>query len=350
MISAVIMSRAAGISMSGLKSIQVEEIIARGSIKDSDVLAFRKIFYEDGVTSAVEADVLFKLNDACKVSDPSWAAFFIEAITDFIVFQAQPQGYVTADNAHWFIDRVSLDGRVDSKTELELVVNVLDKARWAPVSLIKFGIEQVKLAVISGTGPLRDGKHLAAGEITSGEVDLLRRMLYAFGGDGHVAVTRDEADILFDIDEAVENANPNPAWTDLFVKAIANVIMATSGYAVPTREEALRQEASLESPGQKTSVLAFLLSMVRTNLASVQDAYHDQSPEERALARLEHQRIEIITNEVITEAEASWLAGRLGRDGRLSPSETALVAYLKQESPNIHPLLIEAVDRLVHAA
>ncbi len=340
----------AGISMSGFRSLQIEEIISRGSIKDSDVLAFRKMFYEDGITTAEEAEILFKLNNACKVANPSWAEFFVEAITDFIVFQAQPQGYVTGENAHWLIDRVSSDGNIDSKTELELVVNVLDKARWAPVSLVKFGLEQVKHAVISGTGPLRNGKHLASGEITEGEVDLLRRMLYAFGGDGHVAVTRDEADILFDIDEAVENADPNPAWTDLFVKAIANVIMATSGYAVPSREEALRQEASLEHPGQKTSVLAFLLSMVRTNLASVQDAYHDQSAEERALARLEHQRIEIITNEAITEAEASWLAGRLGRDGRLSPSETALVAYLKQESPNIHPLLIEAVDRLVHAA
>lgn len=336
--------------MSGLKSLQIEEIISRGSIKDSDVLAFRKIFYEDGVTTAEEAEILFKLNNACKVAGPSWAEFFVEAITDFIVFQAQPQGYVTADNAHWLIDRVSSDGKTDSKTELELVVNVLDKARWAPVSLVKFGLEQVKHAVISGTGPLRNGKHLAAGEISEGEVDLLRRMLYAFGGDGHVAVTRDEADILFDIDEAVENADPNPAWTDLFVKAIANVIMASSGYAVPSREEALRQEASLELPGQKTSVLAFLLSMVRTNLASVQDAYHDQSAEERALARLEHQRIEIITNEAITEAEASWLAGRLGRDGRLSPSETALVSYLKLESPNIHPVLLEAVDRLARAA
>ncbi len=340
----------AGISMSGFKSLQIEGIISLGSIKDSDVLAFRKIFYEDGITTAEEAEILFKLNNACKVANPSWAEFFVEAITDFIVFQAQPQGFVTGENAHWLIDRVSSDGNIDSKTELELVVNVLDKARWAPVSLVKFGLEQVRHAVISGNGPLRNGKHLASGEITEGEVDLLRRMLYAFGGDGHVAVTRDEADILFDIDEAVENADPNPAWTDLFVKAIANVIMATSGYAVPSREEALRQEASLEHPGQKTSVLAFLLSMVRTNLASVQDAYHDQSAEERALARLEHQRIEIITNEAITEAEASWLAGRLGRDGRLSPSETALVAYLKQESPNIHPLLIEAVDRLVHAA
>ena len=162
----------------------------------------------------------------------------------------------------------------------------------------------------------RNGQMLDAGSITEGEVDLLRRILYAFGGDGHVAVTREEADILFDIDEAVEQADPNPAWTDLFVKAVANVIMAASGYAVPTREEALRQEASLDHPEQKTSVLAFLLSMVQSNLSSVKDAYHDQTAEERALAHLEHQRIEIITNEAITEVEASWLAGRLGRDGR----------------------------------
>jgi hypothetical protein len=239
---------------------------------------------------------------------------------------------------------------VDSKTELELLVTVLDKARWSPVSLVKFALEQVKHAVISGNGPLRNGKALVAGQITEGEVDLLRRILYSFGGDGHVAVTRDEADVLFEIDEAVADADPNPAWTDLFVKAIANVMMSASGYSVPSREQALRQEASLQNPEQQTSVLASLLSMVQSNLASVQDAYHDQTAEERALARLEHQRIEIITNEEITAAEATWLVSRLGRDGRLSPSESALIAYLKHESPKIHPVLTEAVDRLGTAA
>ncbi|MGL4395005.1 MAG: hypothetical protein ACRCS9_00555 [Hyphomicrobium sp.] len=336
--------------MSFSKLLPVDDILSRGTISDTDVIKFRRHFYEDGIVSADEADLLFKLNDACALSDASWSEFFIEAITDYIVFQALPQGYLTADNAHWLIERIGVDGRVDSKSELELLVSVLEKARWAPVSLVKFALEQVKLAVISGEGPLRAGKALDPGCITPGEVDLIRRILYAFGGDGHVAVTRDEADILFDIDEAVEAAEPNPAWTDLFVKAAANVIMAASGYAVPSREEALRQEAALDHPEQKTSILAFLLSMVRSNLSSVRDAYHDQTNEERALSRLEHQRIEIITNEVITEAEASWLAGRLGRDGRLSPSETALIAYLKQESPKIHPTLLEAVDRLGSAA
>ena len=336
--------------MSGLRSLPIDEILSAGRIADSDVQKFRRIFYEDGIGSAEEAELLFKLNTQCASKTAAWAEFFVEGVTDFIVFQALPQGYVTVDNANWLIDRVSKDGKVESQSELELVVNVLDKARWAPISLVKFALEQVKHAVISGAGPLRAGQALDPSSITAGEVDLLRRILYAFGGDGNVAVTRDEADILFDIDEAVEQSPANPAWTDLFVKAVANVIMASSGYAVPSREQALRQEAALDHPDQKTSVMAFLLSMVSSNLSSVQDAYHEQTSEDRALARLEHQRIEIITNEAITEAEASWLATRIGRDGRMSPSEHALIAYLKNESPKIHPVLIAAVDRLAHAA
>ena len=344
------MSWGAVSSMSGLQALRVEEIVNRGSLRDTDVRLLRQIFYEDGIVSQSEADLLFKLNNSCPVQHGDWADFFIEAITDYLVFQERPQGYLTSANANWLIEKISHDGKVDSKTELELLVTVLDKARWSPVSLVKFALQQVKHAVISGDGPLRNGKGLVAGKITEGEVDLLRRILYAFGGDGHVAITRDEADILFDIDETVADAEPNPAWTDLFVKAIANVMMSASGYSVPSREEALRQEASLQSPERQTSVLASLLSMVQSNLSSVQDAYHDQTAEERALARLEHQRIEIITNEEITEAEATWLVSRLGRDGRLSPSETALIAYLKHESPKIHPALTEAVDRLGHAA
>lgn len=336
--------------MTGLKSLPVDEILTRGAITETDVARLRRILYEDGIVTSDEADILFRLNAACKMTDTSWPAFFVEAITDYLVFQAHPQGYVTSDNAHWLLERIATGGQVKTKSEFDLAVSVLEKARWAPVSLARFALEQVKNAILTGAGPLRTGKGIPLGTITAGEVDLLRRILYAFGGDGHVAITREEADILFDIDEAVEHAVPNAAWTDLFVKAVANVIMATSGYAVPSREEALRQEAALDNPDQKTSVLAFLLSMVRSNLASVRDAYHDQTAEERALARLEHQRIEIITNEPITEAEASWLANRLGRDGSLSPSESALVAYLRVENPRMHPALSEAVARLGHAA
>jgi hypothetical protein len=327
----------------------MDEIVRRGSIKDVDVLRLRSVFHGDGTISAEEAEALFRLNDSCPIQDPAWPEFFIEAATDYLVNQAEPEGYLTADDAKWLIARVSSGDAVERKTELDLIVNVLDKSRWSPVSLARFALAQVRRAVVEGDGPLRAGQVMERGKITEPEVELVRRILYAFGGDGNIAVTRPEAEVLFDINDAIIDPAANPAWTDLFVKAVANVVMAASGQAVPTREEALRRDAWHMERGE-LSPRALLSAMVTSSLNAVRGAYQEQSSEERALARLEHQRIEIITNEVITQAEAGWLCDRIGRDGRLTANEAALVAYLKKESPNIHPDLQAAVERLAHAA
>lgn len=335
--------------MSVLSSFSSSEVLARGSIRDADVMALRKAYYEDGLVSQDEADKLFEINDKCPVQDPAWAPFFIEALTDFVVNQAEPEGYVTADNAEWLIMRVSAEGQVSSKVELDLLVSVLDQARWAPVSLIEFCLAQVKRAVLDGSGPLRSDNETPAGAISEGEVELLRRMVYAFGGDGCTAITRKEAEVLFDINDALTIADEDGAWTELFVKAIANVVMAASGYAVPSREEALRREAWLDDredllPG------ALIKGMAEAGLKGVIGSYRDQTPEERALSRLERQRLEIVTNEVITEGEASWLAERIGRDGEMNETELALWDYLKENAPEVHPELSEAIARLSRAA
>lgn len=336
--------------MGVLKSFGFGEIEARGTIKESDVLKLRGLLYDDGQVSAEEADAIFRLNDSCPAKDTSWTDFFIEAISDYVVNQSEPRGYITADNAEWLISRIGRDGRVESRTELELLLTVLDKARWSPVGLSRFALEQVKRAVLEGDGPLRTGEKLTPGTIGAAEVDLLRRVLYAFGGDGNVAVTRSEADVLFDINDAVaDNGGENPAWSDLFVKAIANVVMASSGYNVPTREEAMRHEAWLESRGE-LSPLAALSSAVADSLKAVWSGYQEQTAEERALARLERQRVEIITSEEITEGEVAWLAERIGKDGRLTDNEAALIAFLRQESPKIDPALEQLVERLAAAA
>ena len=237
--------------MSVLSAVSVAEIKARGSIKDADVLKLRRSYYDDGRITAEEADILFALNDACPVQDPAWADCFVEAITDYIVDQAKPEGYLTADNAQWLIERISTDGRIESKTEMELLVSVLDKARWAPQSLVRFALEQVKDAVIDGTGPLRSGKLLEPGMVSEADVDLLRRILYAFGGDGNIAVTQPEAEILFDIDAATAGADNHPAWGDLFVKAIANCVMAPP--ATPRRRARWRWRAMPGSTAAATS-------------------------------------------------------------------------------------------------
>jgi hypothetical protein len=328
--------------MGMLNAVSVVEIKARGSIKDADVLKLRRSYYDDGRISAEEADIIFGLNDACPVQDPAWADCFVETITDYLVDQAEPQGYLTAENAAWLIERISRDGQVESKTELELLVNVIDKARWAPSSLVRFALEQVKHAVLEGTGPLRSGKQLQPQVVGEADVALLRRILYAFGGEGSLAVTRAEAEVLFDIDEATADCDNHPDWCDLFVKAIAGCVMAASGYAAPPREVALAREAWLDRRGDLS--IDNVLSGMATGLKSMFDEYEDQDDEERAIARLTQQKIEIITHEAITPVEASWLAARIGRNGTLSPNERALLAFLKAESPSIDPALQKLVD------
>lgn len=334
--------------MSVLSAVPIAEIKARGSIKDADVLRLRRNYYDDGHISAEEADIIFALNDACPVQDPAWADCFVETITDYIVDQAKPEGYLTAGNAAWLIQRVSKDGRIESKTEMELLVSVLDRARWAPQSLVTFALEQVKDAVISGAGPLRSGKVLEPGLVSEADVDLLRRVIYSYGGDGNLAVTRPEAQILFDIDAASAGADNHPSWPDLFVKAVANCVMAASGHAAPLRADALARDAWLDRRGD----LSFdkMLAGLAGGFKGLFDGYREQSPEERALARLALQKIEIVTNEAVTEVEAAWLARRIGSNGRLTPNERALLMFLKAESPLIHPSLQALVDKAAAAA
>jgi hypothetical protein len=331
--------------MSILRSVSVDDIISRGSIREQDVMRMRQSFYDDGLITPEEADQLIRLNAAYPVQDAAWSPFVVQAICDYIVNQTEPEGYVTAANADWLIAMIAPEGRVRSKTELDLLLQVLDTARWSPERLVRFALDEVKRAIIEGDGPLRMNGTRQTGTITDAEVDLIRRILYAFGGDGNIAITRAEAEVLIAIEESLATGGaPNPAWTDLFVKAMANVILATSGYAPPSREEALRSDAWLKRRGDLFPS-HLVGAMVTGSLSSVWDTYTEQSSEERALARLERQRVEIITNEEITEGEASWLVERLTRDDRLTPTELALIDYLRREATMLHPALVDLVRR-----
>lgn len=334
--------------MTEFKGFSIDDIIAAGAITDAVVMKLRSATYADGRISPEEADALFRLNDAGLSFERSWNDYFIEAITDFLVNQAEPMGYVTAEKGQWLTERIDHDGHVDTRTELELLINVIDRARWAPESLVRFAMAQVRDCVVSGQGVLRSGAELAPGQIAEAEVELLRRILYAFGGDGNVAVTRAEAEVLFEINDAVSAGVPNPAWTDLFVKAIANAVMSVSSYAVPSREEALRRDAWLDYHTDLSPL--GLIKKFTSGGFSLREGYRLLTREESALDRLERQRIEMIVNEAVTEGEATWLAERICRDGNVNENEAALLAYLRAESPQIHPALKDLIDRYAPAA
>jgi hypothetical protein len=328
-----------------VSAARIADIEAGKRITPLDVLELRKLVFRDGVVASKEAQALFGLNETCKDQCAEWQAFFIEAITDYIVHQAKPAGYVSAKNADWLIEAISHDGKVETRTELELLVRVLEVAKFSTERLVAFALSQVKHAVVEGTGPLAHGADLTPGVIEKGEVDLLRRILYAFGGDGNIAITRLEAEVLFEINDAVATARNDPSWNDLFVKAIANFVMCASGYQAPTREVALRQESFLDRAD--ADIGGFMARMASTGGRELLAAYR-QSVDIDADWEARNQWHDACARraERCDNVEARWLAERIGKDGRLQENEEALVRFIKETSPSIHPELQPLLEKV----
>ena len=141
--------------MSALQFADISEICGRGSVKDADVAALRRAFTQKPSLKPADVEALFYIQDACPVQDPVWAEFFIDTVTDYLVRELEPSGYLTHGQGTWLIARISVDGRVRTKTEFDLLVNVLDKSRWAPASLACF-------RACPGSGRGADGNRTAA--------------------------------------------------------------------------------------------------------------------------------------------------------------------------------------------
>ena len=237
-------------------SIAVDEIRHRGSIRDGDVARLRAAYDESASITAGDAEALFSLHAATPVQDRTWSAFFIEAITEYIVHQAPPEGYVVAENTAWLCAQISTFGRIETSTELALLVHVLESARWTPPSLAAFALDQIRHAVETGKGPLRTGRPITIGEITSEEVELAGRIIRAFGGDTGIPVTRAEADALLAINRAIVAGRSTPAWSTLLVRAVGSAVLAPLGHVVGPPRELIDRAAPDEADGEGLAAAA----------------------------------------------------------------------------------------------
>ena len=329
-----------------IMSAPVAGLTSKNRITAEDVAMLRAEVFGDGVVNRGEAEALFALDQTARDKCQEWPEFFVEAITDYIVHQEKPSGYISEDNANWLMRTISRDGMVDSLTELELLVHVLETAKSSPDRLSAYALEQVAHAVIDGKGPLMLGGALVPGLVAKAEVDLLRRILYAYGGDGNIAVTRAEAEILFRINEQTAAASNDPSWNELFVKAIANFVMCSAGYEAPTREVALRHDAFFEHA--EPEIGGFFSRMVSGGLAGIREAY--RSPDDiEAEWEAKNRASEALARRAVTidAGEAKWLAERIGGGQRpLLDNERALLTLIKHASPEIHPALKPLLDKV----
>lgn len=318
---------------------ELQAILTSRTITAADALAVRKHIYRNVDVTDAEAGWMFALNAAAQTADPAWDELFVEALTDYCVHQVEPRGYVTEEKAAWLIGHVTKDGAVEEARELELIVSILQKSTASPASLAAFAVKAVRDCVLSGSGPLRGRQKDFRPKVCAQDVSVLRRAIFAFGSGGNVVVTRDEAEMLCDINDATANAQNDPAWPDLFAKAIGNHLMMAAAFAPPSRETVIARDKWLD--GQSGGVGGFFGKMA----TGLKDVFSGGAGD--VWAEREKQRETAIAAAApVTEGEALWLSDRLNRDGKLSPAEEALVRFLKSDGAPVHVSLQPLLARV----
>jgi hypothetical protein len=282
---------------------------AGAPISAEDVLAVRRWVWPDGAVSADEAGALFELNRSAKDSAPEWGDFFIEAMTDYVVNQVPPRGYVEEGHAAWLIGQIEQDGSPITATELALVVKVLEAALNAPAALKQWALGQIEQSV------------RADGRVGDEEAALLRRIVFAAAGGGALTVSTDEAEALWRIKEACLGADNASGWKTLFVQALGNHLMAYSSYTPLDRSEAERLDAFVAD--RHSSVLGFFARMGRTRPDSIRAALAKSPEADRDAA--------IAAAEAVTPAEDAWLKAHVDADGSRDDYEQALLAFIDAE-------------------
>ena len=208
-------------------SLIIESVMAKQIIETSETSALRRWFYGEGLLSEADAEALFHVNAALRAANPDFDRLFVETLTDFIVYRQRPTGRITPGKAEWLIGMLGGPGNLlDTHAELELLVCVLEEAHEVPANLAAFALAQVKHAAITGEGPAARGRVHFSRTVDAADVGLIDRMLHKGGNGNGIAVSRAEAEILFEIAEAC-TGNNDEAWDALFVEAIAGHVVQT---------------------------------------------------------------------------------------------------------------------------
>lgn len=296
---------------------------ADGAISADEILALRRMGWSDGSMRSDEVSAIFDVNDALAEPTAEWSDFFVEAVGEYVINGAEPRGYVSEDAAGWLIERVDRDGELKSMTELELLVRVLERGLNVPQRLKSYILQQIEQAVLTGSGPTRNGE-LVAGSVNATEAALLRRVLFAPAGDGPAGISCVEAEMLFRLKDAALGADNSPEWKRMFVQGVANYLQGVaSRTAQISREQALELETFVAD--DSTHVARFLGRMVQSAPDAFGVVFGKKQPALDPLA-------ELTEAEKIDAGEQQWLDSHVEADGAIDEYEQALITFLAKEA------------------
>lgn len=299
----------------------------KAELTAEDALALRQIiFAPDQTVSTDEAEALFKLNADAGAVSRAWHDLFIEAVTDYVVRQQDPADYVDEAKADWLIGQVKAYDRVRADV-VEALIHVLEAADKTPEAFDAFVLDMVKTQLVSKAGR---GK-----AVVRADVERVRRVLYATGSEGNISVSRKEAEVLFDINEALKGGSVDPAWGDLFMRAVGAAVLFESPWKPDAAGELKREAWEEDTTVHPLSRMAGLKDLNAT-LGAMREGFRevfkwDFNDHQADKAYAAEDAMEA-TAAAVTDDEAHWLVGLIGRDGVMDANEQALVGFIRDNA------------------
>lgn len=287
--------------------------------------------YRDGIVSREEAELLFQMNDRLEARDVNWSSRFIEAVTDFLLTRESPVGFVTQEEANWLQAQVERDDHIATESEIDLLLSVLRHADGAPDSLAHFCLKAISRRIID------------AGHADEAMAERMRRVLHAPAGDGSISITRHEANVLFETNDAIARSTNSKAWDNVFAKAILNHLVGAAHPDPMSEKDALSREAWLKDTD--TNVGGFFSKMANAFTSGTWFDKISYSDASAARARSHAKQAAVQSGKAIVASEKNWIMRRLGWDKSVSPAERKLFHLLKEDAPAFARGLAEAVKK-----
>lgn len=286
----------------------LDRIAADGRVDADEVLEIRRTVFPDGVVDRAEAGALFTLAARVANDSPLWTEAFVEALCDHV---CGPDAIVDDADGHWFVYQAGKAGALAAP----LLVRVMKRADSVPAVVSAAARAAVQTAI--GNGP-----------VTAQHVEDVRTCLYAVGGGGAGHVNEIEARWLFEIDAAVDGADNDPAWGDLFVKALLNHVMGHRPSALLDRASQVARRQWLETPHDGTlgNFLARAMSGGPKGWLA-----HVRAPGEVAAfeAHYAARNAEAEEDARLTLAEVTSLVALVRADGKRTANEERLLGVVR---------------------
>ena len=318
------------------------ELSVAGRIGEGDVMRLRDAVWGEEAISQAAIDALFDLDARCPDAAPQWSEMLGEAVEHFLLHQSAPHGFLDDIGAKWLQKRIAQNGRVVSFAGMELLVRVLENAENAPDWLKAWALAQVEETIVTGVGPTRSPDAIAPNCIDEAEVGLLRRLIFAGGGEGAVIVGTTEADLLFRIKNRTLASANAPGWLTLFVQGVGNHLMAHSDYRPLSRDEAVRLSAFMDD--NTPSLFGFLsrtLPPSKLGQGTIAEAFKSIfTGEDNHFGN----DAAIAASHALTADEAGWLKCHIAADGQTDDYEKALLTFVVEEVGNL-PSMLEGLRK-----